>query len=135
MEAGHTSYCNMRTCASRSVDTCPEYRLSVATRVQLFGSLPDVGGFLEQEPAVSDVGQVQGLAAENVKASLEKIRERSKEDKAVWQREREEMQREVNRMREEVVTTVNDKESSVEMCKKREEEKAVWQRERDDIQG
>ena len=46
---GHT-YCNRATCASSSVDTCPECRLPVASRVQLFGALPDVGGIIEQEP-------------------------------------------------------------------------------------
>ena len=40
------------------------------------------------------------LAAANAKASLEEIRKRSEEDKAVWQREREEMQQQVNRLRE-----------------------------------
>jgi hypothetical protein len=44
---GHT-YCNRATCVSRSVDTCPECRLPVASRVQLFGALPDVGVLLEQ---------------------------------------------------------------------------------------
>jgi hypothetical protein len=60
---------------------------------------------------VPDVEQVQMLAAENFKASLEEIRKRSEEDKAVWQREREEMQREVNRLREEVVAAENGKAS------------------------
>ena len=96
---GHT-YCNRLTCGSRLVDTCPECRLPVASRVQLFGALPDVGGLLEQEPAAPDVEQVQRLASENAKASLEEIRKRSEEDKAVWQREREEMQQQVNRLRE-----------------------------------
>jgi hypothetical protein len=94
---GHT-YCNRATCGSRLVDTCPECRLPVASRVQLFGALPDVGGLLEQEPATPDVEQVQMLAPANAKASLEEIRKRIEEDKAVWQREREEMQQQVNRL-------------------------------------
>ena len=40
-------------------------------------------------------------------ASLEEIRKRSEEDKAVWQREREEMQQQVNRLREEVLAAAN----------------------------
>jgi hypothetical protein len=88
---GHT-YCNRATCGSRSVDTCPECRLPVASRVQLFGALPDVGGLLEQEyPAAPDVEQVQRLASENAKASLEEIPKRSEEDKAVWQREKKQL--------------------------------------------
>ncbi len=82
---GHT-YCNRLTCGSCLVDTCPECRLPVASRVQLFGALPDVGGLLEQEPA-AQVGQVQRLPSENAKASLEEIRKRSEEEKAAWQRE------------------------------------------------
>ena len=73
------------------VDACPECRLPVASRVQLFGALPDVGGLLEQEPAAPGAEQVQRLASENAKPSLEEIRKRSEGDKAVWQREREEM--------------------------------------------
>ncbi len=73
---GHT-YCNRPNCASRSVDKCPECRLPVITRVQLFGALPDVGGLLEQEPGVPDLEQVQRLASEDAKASLEKIRKKS----------------------------------------------------------
>jgi hypothetical protein len=119
---------------SRSVDIFPECRFPVATRVHLFGALPDIGGLLEQDPAVPDVKQVQNLASENVETSLEEFHKRSEEDKTVWQREREEMQREVNRLREEVVATGNGKASLVEMCKKREEEeKALSQRERDEI--
>ena len=79
---GHT-YCNRPTCGSRLVDTCPECRLPVASRVQLFGALPDVGGLLEKEPAAPEVEQAQRLASENAKASLEEIRKRSEEDKAV----------------------------------------------------
>jgi hypothetical protein len=103
---GHT-YCNRATCGSRLVDTCPECRLPVASRVQLFGALPDVGGLLEQEPAAPDVGRVQGLAAPNAKASLEEIRKRSEGGKAVWQREREEMQQQVKRLQEEVLAAAN----------------------------
>ena len=84
---GHT-YCNRATCGSRLVDTCPECSLPVASRVQLFGTLPDVGGLLEQEPAAPDVEQVQRLASENAKALLEEIRKRSDEEKAFWQREK-----------------------------------------------
>ena len=53
---GHT-YGNRATCGSCFVDTCPDCRLPVASRVQLFGALPDVGGLLEQEPGAPDVGQ------------------------------------------------------------------------------
>jgi hypothetical protein len=60
--------------------------------------LPDVGGLLEQEPAAPDVEQVQRLASENANASLEEIRKRSEEDKAVWQRDREELQQQINRL-------------------------------------
>ena len=62
--------------------------------------MPDVGGLLEKEPAAPEVEQAQRLASENAKASLEEIRKRSEEDKAVWQRDREEMQQQVNRLRE-----------------------------------
>jgi hypothetical protein len=56
---GHTD-CNRPNCASRFVDACPECRLPVISRVQLFGALPDVGVLLEKEPAVpDDVEQVQ----------------------------------------------------------------------------
>jgi hypothetical protein len=79
---GHT-YCNRRTCVSRSVDIFPECRFPVATRVQLFGTLPDIGGLLDQEPAIPDVKQVQNLASENVKVSLEEFHKRSEEDKTV----------------------------------------------------
>jgi hypothetical protein len=94
LDCGHT-YCNRATCGSRLVDTCPECRLPVASRVQLFGALPDVGGLLEQEPAAPDVEQVQRLASENAKASLQEMRKRSAEEKAVWQRERTELQQQV----------------------------------------
>jgi hypothetical protein len=47
--------------------------------------------YITQEPEVTDVEQVQRLASEDAKASLEKIRKMSEENKAVWQREREEM--------------------------------------------
>jgi hypothetical protein len=120
---GHT-YCNRPTCASRSVDTCPECRLPVTARVQLFGALPDVGGLLEA--AVLDV---QRLAAGHDKEALEEIHtERSEKDnlcQTVWQREREEMQGHVNRLQEEVLAAANDK-------KRSEEDRAVWQREREE---
>jgi formylmethanofuran dehydrogenase subunit D len=99
---GHT-YCNRATCGSRLVDTCPECRLPVASRVQLFGALPDVGGLLEQEPAAPDVEQVQRIASENAKA----IRKRSEEEKVVWQHEKKEMQQQVNRLQEEVLAAAN----------------------------
>jgi hypothetical protein len=134
---GHT-YCNKPTCGSRLVDTCPECRLPVTTRVQLFGTLPDVGGLLEQEPAAPDVGQVQRLAAENAEASLEEIRKRSAADKSVWQREREEMQRQANRLKEEVMAAENAKAENAkaleEMRQGREEDKAAWVREREEMQ-
>jgi hypothetical protein len=130
---GHT-YCNRLTCGSRLVDTCPECRLPVASRVQLFGALPDVGGLLEQEPAAPDVEQVQRLASENAKASLEEIRKRSEAEKAVWQREKKEMQRQVNRLQEEVLAAANARASLEENRKRSEEDKAVWQREREEMQ-
>jgi HSP90 family molecular chaperone len=68
------------------------------------------------------------LAVENVKASLEEMHK-----KGVWQREREEMQREVKRLREEAVAAVNGRASWVEMRKRREEETAVWQHEREEM--
>ncbi len=123
---GHT-YCNRATCGSRSVDTCPECRLPVASRVQLYGALPDVGGLLQQEPAAPDVEQVQRLASENAKVSLEEIRKRREEEKAVWQREKKDLQRQVNRLQEEVMTAANVKTSLEEIHKRREEDKAVWQ--------
>jgi hypothetical protein len=93
--------------------------------------LPDVGGLLEQEPAAPDVEQVQRLASENAKASLEEIRKRSEEEKAAWQREKKEMQRlQVNRLQEEVLAAANAKASLEEIRKRSEEDKAVWQRER-----
>ena len=48
------------------------------------------------------------LAAANANASLEEIRKRSEEDKEVWQREREEMQQQVNKLQEEVLAAAND---------------------------
>jgi hypothetical protein len=68
--------------------------------------LPDVGGLLEQEPA-AHVEQVQRLASQNAKASLEEIRKRSEEEKAAWQREKKEMQQQVNRLQEEVLAAAN----------------------------
>jgi len=47
------------------------------------------------------------LAAANVKASLKEIRKRREEGKAVSQREREEMQQQVNRLQEEVLAASN----------------------------
>jgi hypothetical protein len=129
---GHT-YCNRATCGSRLVDTCPECRLPVASRVQLFGTLPDVGGLLEHEPAAPDVEQVQWLASENAKASLEEMRKRSEENKAVWQREKKEMKRQVNRLQEEVLAAANAKASLEEIRKRSEEDKTVWQRDREAV--
>ena len=80
------------------VDTCPECRLPVASRVQLFGALPDVG--CQLQPAAPDAEQVQRLASENSKTSLEEIHKGSKKDKTVWQREREEMKQQVNRLQD-----------------------------------
>jgi hypothetical protein len=109
------------------------YRLPVASRVQLFGSLTDVGGLLEQEPAAPDVEQSQRLASENTKDSLEEIHKRSEEDKSVWQCEKKEMQQQLNRLQEEVLTTENAKASLEEIRKRSEEDKAVWQREKKEI--
>ncbi len=112
------------------VDTCPECRLPIASRVQLFGALPDVGGLLEKEPAAPEVEQAQRLASENAKASLEEIRKRSEEDKAVWQRDREEMQKQVNMLQgrcwhQNLLTAANAHASLEEICKESEEDKAV----------
>jgi hypothetical protein len=130
---GHT-YCNRATCASRLVDTCPECRLPVASRVQLFGALPDVGGLPEQEPEAPDVEQVQRLASEQAKASPEEIRKRSEEDQAVWQREKKEMQQQVNRLQEDVLAAAYVNASLEEIRKRSEEDKAVWKRERKEMQ-
>jgi hypothetical protein len=65
--------------------------------------LPDVGGLLEQEPAAPDVEHGQSLASENAKASPEEIRKGSEEEKAVWQRENQKMQRQVNRLQKEML--------------------------------
>ena len=62
------------------------------------------------------------------------IRRRSEEDKAVWQREREEIQLQVNRLQEEVLAAANAKASLEEIRKRSEEDKAVWQREREEMQ-
>jgi hypothetical protein len=43
---------------------------------------------------------VQRLASENSKTSLEEIHKGSKKDKTVWQREREEMKQQVNRLQD-----------------------------------
>ncbi len=51
--------------------------------------------------------QVQRLASQNAKASLEEIRKRSEEEKAAWQREKKEMQQQVNRLQEEVLAAAN----------------------------
>ena len=56
---GHT-YCNRSDCPSRSVETCPVCRKPVTTRVELFGTLPDVGSLLAQEPE-GDVEQTEEL--------------------------------------------------------------------------
>ena len=99
---GHT-YGDRPTCASRSGDTCPECRLPGTARVQLFGAFPDVAGLLRS--AVPDAQKVQRLAAEHDKALHEIHTERSQTDnlcRTAWQREREEMQRHVNKLQEEV---------------------------------
>ena len=81
--------------------------------MQLFGSLSDIGGLLELDPAVNDVEQVQVqmLASEYAKALLDEIRKRNSEEKTLWVREREEMQRQVSRLQEEVWEAENAKES------------------------
>ncbi len=50
-------------------------------------------------------------ASEYAQALLDEIRKRNAEEKAVWVRERENMQRQVSRMREEVLTAENAKAS------------------------
>ena len=59
--------------------------------------------------------QVQRLESENAKASLEEIRKRSEQDKTVWQREKKEMQQQVNRLQEEVLAAANAKASMEEI--------------------
>jgi membrane-associated HD superfamily phosphohydrolase len=56
-------------------------------------------------------------------ASLEEIRKRSEEDKAVWQREKKEMQQQVNRLHEEVLAAANANASLEEIRKRSEEDK------------
>jgi hypothetical protein len=54
------------------------------------------------------VEQVQRLASGNANASLVEIRTGSEEEIAVWQREKEKaMQRQVNRLQEEVLTAAS----------------------------
>ena len=78
------------TCRSRLLDTCTECR----SRSHL--------------PAAPDVEQVQRLASGNANASLVEIRTGSEEEIAVWQREKEKaMQRQVNRLQEEVLTAAS----------------------------
>jgi hypothetical protein len=153
---GHT-YCNRPTCASRLVDSCPECSCPVTARVQLFGALPDVGGLLEAAAVREEV-----LATASANATMEDICKEHKEDKAtlqrerkdmqrqvhrlreevlaaandrtVWQREREEMQGQVNRLREEVLATANANATMGNICKEHEEDKAALQRERKEVQ-
>jgi hypothetical protein len=58
---------------------------------------------------------------------------RSEEDKTVWQREREEIQGQVNRLRVEVLAAENDNATLGDICKEHEEDKA-GQREREAMQ-
>jgi hypothetical protein len=59
---------------------------------------------------------------------------RSEEDKTVWQREREEIQGQVNRLRVEVLAAENDNATLGDICKEHEEDKAALQREREEMQ-
>ena len=82
-------------------------------------------------------GHVNRLQEEVLAAANDK--KRSEEDRAVWQREREEeIHRKVdiciNRLREAVSAADKAKSLLEEMCKKREEDRAVWQREMDEMQ-
>ena len=54
--------------------------------------------------------------------------------KAVWQREEQEMQRQVNRLQGELLAAANAKASLEEMRKRREEDQTLWQRERKEMQ-
>jgi hypothetical protein len=56
-----------------------------------------------------------------------------RDDKEIWQREKEEMQRQVNRLRAEVLAAENDKASLEEMNYRSEEYKGVWQSEREEM--
>ena len=62
------------------------------------------------------------LAAENDNATLGDICKEQEEDKAVLQREREGMQRQVSRLREEVLVAANVKAPLDEMRKRSEED-------------
>ena len=57
-----------------------------------------------------------------------------REDKEIWQREKEEMLRQVNRLRAEVLAAENDKASLEEMNYRSEEYKGVWQSEREEME-
>jgi hypothetical protein len=60
--------------------------------------LPDVGGLLEAAAVREEV-----LATASANATMEDICKEHKEDKATLQRERKDMQRQVHRLREEVL--------------------------------
>ncbi len=66
------------------------------------------------------------LASEHSNALLEDIHKRSGEDKSVWQCEREEMQWQAKRLREEVLAAAKVKTSLEEIRKRNEEDKTVW---------
>ena len=91
-------------------------------------------GLLEQEPAAPSVEQVERLASKNAKASLEEIRNKCEEEKAVWQREKEEMQRQLNRLQEELLATANAKASLEEICQTALSSSLLLQREMEEMQ-
>ena len=62
----------------------------------------------ERHAAASKQAARGGAGSSKCQASLEEIRKWSAEEKAVWQREREAMQQQVNRLQEEVLAAASD---------------------------
>jgi hypothetical protein len=69
---------------------------------------------------------VEVLTAENHNATLGDICKEHEEDKAALQREREEMQRQVNRLLDEVLSAANDMPPLEEMRKSSEEDRTTY---------
>jgi hypothetical protein len=69
----------------------------------------------------------KGEAKKKEESQRKEQAKRSVEDKAVWQRKREEMQRHVNSLQEEVLAAASAKSSLEEIRKRSEEDKAVLQ--------
>ena len=66
------------------------------------------------------------LAAENDNATLGDFCKEHEEDKTALQRKREEMQRQVNRLRDELLAAANDKAPLEEMRKSSEEDRTTY---------